>query len=159
MARGLNKVMLIGNLGKDPEVRYTPSGQAVATFSVATSRRRRDPNGGDYIEETEWHRVVAWERLAELASQYLQKGRQVYVEGRLQTRQWTDQQGQQRYTTEIIANDITLLGSRGDAPAHDDDWGEGANAPQQRPQRPQPQRKAPTDEETFASEDFEDVPF
>jgi single-strand DNA-binding protein len=156
MARGLNKVMLIGNLGADPEVRYTPSGQAVATIRVATNRRRRDPNG-NMIDETEWHRVVAWERLAELAQNYLHKGRQVYVEGRLQTRQWTDQQGQQRYTTEIIANDITLLGGRGEGGG--DEWGD--DTPGEAPQRPQrpPQRRPQGEDETFGSEDMDDVPF
>jgi single-strand DNA-binding protein len=156
MARGLNKVMLIGNLGADPEVRYTPSGQAVATFRVATSRRRRDPNG-NMMDETEWHRIVAWERLAELAQNYLHKGRQVYVEGRLQTRQWTDQQGQQRYTTEIIANDITLLGGRGEG---SDEWSDDASGDvPQRPQRPQQRRPPQGEEETFGSEDMDDVPF
>ncbi len=157
MARGLNKVMLIGNLGADPEVRYTPSGQAVATFRVATSRRRRDPNG-NMIDETEWHRIVAWERLAELAQNYLHKGRQVYVEGRLQTRQWTDQQGQQRYTTEIVANDITLLGAR-DGGGGGDEWDESPSEAPQRPQRPQQQRRPQGEEETFGSEDIDDVPF
>jgi single-strand DNA-binding protein len=159
MARGLNKVMLIGNLGADAEVRYTPSGQAVATFRVATSRRRRDPNG-NMLDETEWHRIVAWERLAELAQNYLHKGRQVYVEGRLQTRQWTDQQGQQRYTTEIVAYEITLLGGRGDSGGGGggDEWGDETS--QEAPQRPQrPQRRPAGEEETFGSEDMDDVPF
>jgi single-strand DNA-binding protein len=146
MARGLNKVMLIGNLGADPESRYTASGQAIATFRIATSYRRRDPNGNT-TEQTEWHRIVAWEGLAEIANQYLRKGSQVYVEGRLQTRQWTDQQGQNRYTTEIVASDITLLGSSGQRNEHDD-WETEA------PQLPQPQAKqSPT------NEDLGDVPF
>jgi single-strand DNA-binding protein len=147
MARGLNKVMLIGNLGADPEVRYTPSGQAVATFRVATSHYRRDPNG-ERQEVTEWHRIVAWERLAELAQNYLHKGRQVYVEGRLQTRQWTDQQGQNRYTTEIIANDITLLGG-GQRDDQGEDW--EVTSP---PQLPKPEAKRPPQDE-----DLDDVPF
>lgn len=157
MVRGLNKVMLIGNLGRDPETRYTPSGQAVATLNLATNRKRRDPNG-NLIDETEWHRVVAWERLAEFASQYLRKGSLVYVEGRLQTRQWTDQQGQQRYTTEVIANDLTSLGGRMEGGG--DEWGDEmpSEAPQ-RPQRPQQQRRPTSEDETFGSEDIDDVPF
>jgi single-strand DNA-binding protein len=134
MTRGLNKVMLIGNLGADPEARYTASGQAIASFRVATSHYRKDAKGNRQ-EITEWNRVVAWEQLAEFVNQYLHKGRQVYVEGRLQTRQWTDQQGQNRNTTEIIANDITLLGGG----HHDDsdDWEETpAAAPQRRPRPP-----------------------
>ena len=99
--RSLNKVMLIGNLGADPEIRHTPSGQSVATLRMATNEVWKDREGTKQ-ERTEWHRVVAWGRLAEIAREYLSKGRQIYVEGRLQTRQWQDQQGQTRYTTEII---------------------------------------------------------
>lgn len=134
--RGLNKVLLIGNLGADPETRYTADGKAVATFRLATSHYRKDPNG-ERQEVTEWHRVVAWERLAELAQHYLHKGRQVYVEGRLQTRQWTDQQGANRYTTEIVAQEITLLGTNGkhdEQPA--DDWAEDASPAHTAPRRP-----------------------
>jgi single-strand DNA-binding protein len=111
MARGLNKVMLIGNLGKDPEMKYTPSGMPVTTFSVAVSRSWRTPEG-ENREETEWFRVVAWQKLAETCNEYLRKGMRVYIEGRLQTRKWTDQQGQERYTTEVVANEMVMLSGR-----------------------------------------------
>ncbi len=111
MAGSVNKVILIGNLGADPEVRTTPSGQQVATLSLATSRNYKDREG-NRREETEWHRVVVWNQLAELAQRYLAKGRKVYIEGRLQTRSWDDQQsGQKKYTTEIIADQMTFLDS------------------------------------------------
>lgn len=109
----VNKVILIGHLGKDPELRYTPSGQPVANFSLATSDNWNDKQG-QRQERTEWHRVVAWGKLAELCGEYLAKGRQVYVEGRLQTRDWNDRDGNKRYTTEIISTQITFLGSRGE---------------------------------------------
>lgn len=108
----LNKVMLIGRLGQDPEVRYTQSNTAVATLNIATSERYKDGNG-EYQEKTEWHRVVAWGRLAEICQQYLHKGSLVYIEGPLQTRQWEDNQGQKRYTTEIKALQMTMLDSKG----------------------------------------------
>jgi single-strand DNA-binding protein len=110
--RSLNKVMLLGNLGRDPEVRYTSSGKAVTTFTVATSLRWRDQEGNDQ-ERTEWHRVVAWGRLGEICGEYLSKGKQVYIEGRIQTRDWEDQDGNKRTTIEIIANDIIMLGGAG----------------------------------------------
>ena len=111
---GLNKVMLIGNLGADPEMRYTPSGAAVANFNVACNRSWTNRETGERQEQTEWVRVVTFNRLAENCSQYLSKGRPVYVEGRLQTRQWEDQQGQTRYTTEVVAQDVQFLGGRGE---------------------------------------------
>ena len=107
----LNKAMIIGNLGRDPEMRYTPSGQPVTQFTVAVNRNYKDGNG-DWQEETEWFRVVAWGPLAERTAEYLRKGRKVYVEGRLQTRQWEDQSGAKRYTTELIANTVTPLDPR-----------------------------------------------
>jgi single-strand DNA-binding protein len=110
---GVNKVILIGNLGADPEVRYTPSGQAVANFRIATSESWNDKQGQKQ-ERTEWHRIVAWAKLAELCGEYLAKGRQVYVEGKLQTRQWDDRDGNKRYSTEIVATQITFLGGRGE---------------------------------------------
>jgi single-strand DNA-binding protein len=113
MAGGVNKVIIIGHLGKDPEVRYTPSGQAVANFTIATTENWNDKQGQKQ-ERTEWHRIVAWGKSAELAGEYLSKGRQVYIEGKLQTRQWDDRDGNKKYTTEIIANNITFLGGRGD---------------------------------------------
>ncbi len=112
---GVNKVILVGRLGKDPEVRYTPSGQPVANFSIATSENWNDKEG-QRQERTEWHRIVVWGKVAELCGQYLAKGREVYLEGRLQTREWNDRDNNKRYTTEIIANQVTFLGSRGDAP-------------------------------------------
>ncbi len=107
----LNKVMLIGNLGKDPEIRYTPDGSPVATFSLATSENWTDKSGTRQ-ERTEWHNIVAWSRLAELSKRYLAKGRQVYVEGRIRTREWNDKDGNKRRTTEVIATQMVLLGSR-----------------------------------------------
>jgi single-strand DNA-binding protein len=110
---GVNKVIIVGNVGRDPEVRYTQSGKAVASFSVATSERFQDKEGQPQ-ERTEWHRVVAWGRLAEICGEYLRKGKQIYVEGRLQTRDWEDKDGHKRYTTEVIANVMQMLGRRGE---------------------------------------------
>jgi single-strand DNA-binding protein len=109
----VNKVIVIGNLGRDPELRYTKDGRAVANFTVATNERWRDREGNNQ-ERTEWHRVVVWDKQAETCAQYLQKGRSVYVEGRLQTREWEDREGQKRTTTEIVAQNVTFLGSRGE---------------------------------------------
>ena len=108
----LNKVMIIGNLGKDPEMRYTPAGLPVANFTVAVNRRTRGRDGGEGRDETEWFNVVAFDKLAETCNQYLQKGKQVFIEGRLQTRTWDDQQGQKHSRTEVIARDMVMLGSR-----------------------------------------------
>jgi single-strand DNA-binding protein len=108
----INKVILIGNLGRDPEVRYTPNGAAICNVTIATSRNWKDKNSGEKMEETEWHRVVFYDRLAEIAGEYLKKGRPVYVEGRLKTRKWTDKDGAEKYTTEIIADNMQLLGGR-----------------------------------------------
>jgi single-strand DNA-binding protein len=113
MARGVNKVILIGNLGRDPEVRYSPNGGAVANITVATSESWKDKNTGEQVEKTEWHRVVFFRRLAEIAGEYLKKGSKVYIEGRLQTRKWQDKDGNDRYTTEIVANEMQMLDSRG----------------------------------------------
>ena len=115
MARGINKVILVGHLGKDPEIRYMPSGGAVANVTLATSEQWKDKQSGERQERTEWHRVVFFGRLAEIAGEYLKKGSQVYVEGRLQTRKWQGQDGQDRYTTEIVANDMQMLGGRGES--------------------------------------------
>jgi single-strand DNA-binding protein len=109
---GINKVILIGRLGSDPEVRYTPSGVAVANFNIATSEEWKDKDSGEKKERTEWHRIVVWRRLGEICGEYLSKGRQVYVEGRLQTRDWEDRDGNKRYTTEIVATDVQFLGAR-----------------------------------------------
>lgn len=113
MARGINKAILIGHLGQDPEVRFTPSGSAVANLNIATTDKWRDKQTGNVQERTEWHRVVLFNKTAEIAQQYLKKGAQVYIEGRLQTRKWTDQQGIERYSTEIVANDMQMLGGSG----------------------------------------------
>ena len=108
----VNKVILIGNLGRDPEVRYKPNGSAVCNISLATTRNWKDKNSGEKMEETEWHRVVFFDRLAEIAGEYLKKGRPVYVEGRLKTRKWTDKDGVEKYTTEVMADQMQLLGGR-----------------------------------------------
>jgi single-strand DNA-binding protein len=110
----VNKVILIGNLGRDPEVRYAPSGSAICNVTIATSRNWKDKTSGERQEETEWHRVVFYDRLAEIAGEYLKKGRPVYVEGRLKTRKWTDKDGVEKYTTEIVADQMQLLGGRED---------------------------------------------
>jgi single-strand DNA-binding protein len=114
MSRGLNKVMIIGNLGRDPEMRYTPSGRPVTTFSVATSRAWNTSEGEKHVE-TEWFNVVAWSNLAEICKQYLTKGQQVYIEGRLQTRHWEDQEGNKHTSVEIVANEMIILGERREA--------------------------------------------
>ncbi|UTA79007.1 single-stranded DNA-binding protein [Halomonas sp. XH26] len=113
MARGINKVILIGNLGQDPEVRFTQGGTAVANLNIATSDSWMDRNSGQRQERTEWHRVILFKKTAEIAQQYLKKGSKVYIEGRLQTRKWQDQSGQDRYTTEVVANDMQMLDSGG----------------------------------------------
>lgn len=113
MARGVNKVILVGNCGRDPETRYTPSGSAVTNISIATSEQWTDKQSGQKQERTEWHNVVFFNRLAEIAGEYLRKGSQIYVEGSLRTRKWQDKNGQDRYTTEIVANEMQMLGGRG----------------------------------------------
>lgn len=127
MAGGVNKVILIGNLGKDPEVRFTPSGAAVANFNIATNESWTDKSGQKQ-ERTEWHRIVVWGKLAELCGEYLKKGRQCYVEGRLQTRDWTDKEGKKNYTTEIVAQTVQFLGGgpgRADGGGRPADFGGG----------------------------------
>ena len=130
--RGVNKVILIGNVGADPELRYTPSGTAVTNFNMATNESWTD-NSGDRQEKTEWHRIVVWGRLAEICNQYLRKGSKVYIEGRLQTRSWEGQDGQKRYTTEVVARDMQMLDSRDDMATADVD---GGPPQQQRPAAP-----------------------
>ncbi len=112
-ARGVNKVILVGNVGKDPDVRYMPNGNAVANVTLATSESWKDKTSGETQERTEWHRVVFFRRLAEIVGEYVKKGSKIYVEGRLQTRKWQDQSGQDRYTTEIVADEMQMLDSRG----------------------------------------------
>jgi single-strand DNA-binding protein len=125
MSKGINKVILVGNLGKDPESRTTTSNQTVTTITLATSDQWTDRQTGQKQDRTEWHRVVMWGRLGEIAHQYLRKGSQIYIEGRLQTRKWQDQNGQDRYTTEIVANDMQMLGSRSSNTGPYDDPGPG----------------------------------
>ncbi|MEJ2012788.1 MAG: single-stranded DNA-binding protein [Anaerolineales bacterium] len=120
MTRGLNKLMIIGHLGRDPEMRYTPSGRPVTTFSVATSRSWHSADGERH-EETEWFNVVAWGNLAEICNQHLHKGQQVYVEGRLQTRRWEDAEGNKHFTTEVVAKEMIMLGDRRDTPSPTDE--------------------------------------
>ncbi len=123
MARGVNKAILIGNLGRDPEMRYTQNGTAVANFTLATTDSWTGKDGNKE-ERTEWHNIVAWARLAEICSQYLTKGRHVYIEGRIQTRKWEDRDGNTRYTTEVVAQNMQMLGGRGEGGGGD--YGEGA---------------------------------
>jgi len=113
MARGVNKVILVGNLGKDPETRYMPSGSAVTNLRIATTEAWKDKQSGEQQERTEWHAVAMFGRLAEIAAEYLRKGSQVYVEGKLRTRKWQDKEGKDRYTTEIVADEMQMLGSKG----------------------------------------------
>ncbi len=129
MARGINKVILIGNVGQDPEVKYMPSGGAVTNISVATSETWKDKNTGQPQERTEWHRVVFFNRLGEIAGEYLRKGSKVYIEGSLRTRKWQAQDGTDRYTTEIVANEMQMLDSRGDnsGSSMGGDYGQGYN--------------------------------
>lgn len=137
MARGVNKVILVGNLGKDPEVRYMPSGGAVANVTLATSESWKDKQSGEQQERTEWHTVVFFNRLAEIAGEYLKKGAQIYIEGSLRTRKWQDKEGKDRYTTEIVASEMQMLGSRagggsasmGEAPGAAKSSGSTAPAP------------------------------
>ena len=150
-SRGINKVILIGNLGQDPEVRYMPNGGAVCNITVATSETWKDKNTGEQQERTEWHRVVMFRRLAEIAGEYLRKGSKVYLEGKLQTRKWQDQQGNDRYTTEIVADEMQMLDSRG--------GGSAEFAPRQQAQQPvQNQGAAPAAAPPADNYD-DDIPF
>ena len=153
MARGVNKVTLIGNLGNDPEVRYSGNGNAVANVSLATAESWRDKDSGEQQERTEWHRVVFFGRLAEIVSEYLHKGSQVYVEGRLQTNKWQDKEGNDRYTTQIVANEMQMLGGRGGTSANKEPAPESDDTVDSSPKKSQPIAKSPAD-------DFdEDIPF
>jgi single-strand DNA-binding protein len=146
MARGVNKVIIIGNLGADPEVRYMPSGAAVTNIRVATSEGWKDKQSGEMQERTEWHRIVFFNRLAEIASEYLRKGSKVYIEGSLRTNKWQDQSGNERYTTEIIANSMQMLDAKGGG-AHT------ASAPSYS------QEPIPASEPEMAAEFDDDIPF
>ncbi|MCO6439848.1 MAG: single-stranded DNA-binding protein [Nitrococcus mobilis] len=152
MARGVNKVILIGNLGADPEVRYSPSGSAVTNARLATTDVWRDRQSGEQQERTEWHRIVFFGRLAEIAGEYLRKGSKVYIEGRLQTRKWQAQDGQDRYTTEIVASEMQMLDGRAEAPASERPRGGDYQRGDYQPREPEPQ--------TTPQEDFDDdIPF
>ena len=157
MARGINKVILIGNLGRDPETRYTQGGSAVTNLNLATTDQWRDRETNEPQERTEWHRVVCFRRLAEVAGQYLRKGSKCYIEGYLQTRSWEDREGQTRYTTEIVARDMQMLDSRGDASADYDPPPRGGAAPE----RAQPARSAAPAADTADDLDDldDDIPF
>lgn len=153
MARGVNKAIIVGTLGQDPEVRYTASGSAVANISVATNESWRDKATGEAQERTEWHRIVMFGKLAEIAQQYLKKGSQAYFEGRIQTRKWQDQSGNDRYSTEIVANEMQMLGGRGaGAPMDSPAPSQGQSQPQSQ-SRPAPADTAPMDD------GFDDIPF
>ncbi|EET1833312.1 single-stranded DNA-binding protein SSB1 [Escherichia coli] len=176
-SRGVNKVILVGNLGQDPEVRYMPNGGAVANITLATSESWRDKATGEMKEQTEWHRVVLFGKLAEVASEYLRKGSQVYIEGQLRTRKWTDQSGQDRYTTEVVVNvggTMQMLGGRqgGGAPAGGNIGGGQPQGGWGQPQQPQggnqfcggaqsrPQQSAPAAPSNEPPMDFDDdIPF
>ena len=155
----VNKVIIVGNLGRDPETRYMPNGEAVTNIAVATTEKWTDKASGDKKEITEWHRIVMYRKLAEIAGQYLRKGSQIYIEGRLQTRKWTDKDGVERYTTEIIADTMQMLGSRqgagGSAPM-DDDYGSSAPAPRQSAPAARPAASKPAP--NFSDMD-DDIPF
>ena len=129
MARGINKAILIGNLGQDPEVRYTPSGSSVCNLTLATNESWKDKDSGELRERTEWHRLVFFGRLAEIVQEYLHKGSQIYVEGRIQTRKWQTQDGEERTTTEIVVSDMQMLGARSNTAEYDSDKHLSDNAP------------------------------
>ncbi len=153
MAKSVNKVILIGNLGKDPEVKYTPSGTPVAKLTLATNERSKD-KAGEWQDRTEWHNVVAWQRLAEIAGEYLKKGSKVYIEGRLQTRSWDDKQtNQKKYMTEVVAGDLVLLGGRGEGGGGGDfsSKSSSGNNFDQRAPEPEPAGVSPISDE--------DIPF
>ena len=158
MARGVNKVILVGNCGKDPETRYMPSGGAVTNISIATSESWKDKQSGETKERTEWHNIVFFNRLGEIAGEYLKKGSQIYVEGSLRTRKWQDKSGQDRYTTEIVANEMQMLGGRsggGDSYAPAQAPAQAQSQPASRPQPASQPQAAPMVEEGFD----DDIPF
>jgi len=152
MARGVNKAIIVGTLGQDPEMRYTANGSAVANISVATNETWKDKSTGEAQERTEWHRIVMFGKLAEIASQYLKKGSQAYFEGRIQTRKWQDNSGNDRYSTEIVANEMQMLGGRA---------GAGGGAPMESSGQSQSQSQSrPAPAETAPMDDgFDDIPF
>lgn len=171
MARGINKVILVGNLGQDPEVRYLPSGGAVTNVSIATTESWKDKQTGQQQDRTEWHRVVFFNRLAEIAGEYLKKGSQIYIEGKLQTRKWQAQDGTDRYSTEIVANEMQMLGGRQGGSPMNEGYDQSAyggqpqsaqqaprSAPQAAPQQAPAQQQAPAAPPAMDSFD-DDIPF
>ncbi len=166
----VNKVIIIGNLGKDPEVRYMPSGSAICNITVATSRQWKDKTSGERQEETEWHRITFFDRMAEIAGEYLKKGRPVYVEGRLKTRKYTDKDGVEKYATDIVATDMQLLGGRDGGGGGGDDMGDSmggggmgggsrAPAPRSAPPRQAPAPKPAAKSSTGFDDMDDDIPF
>lgn len=158
MARGINKVILVGNLGQDPEVRYFPDGGgAVANVSIATTRAWKDKKTDEQKEQTEWHRVVFYGRLAEIVGEYLKKGRQIYIEGRLQTDKWQDKSGNDRYTTKIVANEMQMLGGRDEGSSGGNF---GASQPSSAPESAAPASATPAPANNAPTDDFDDdIPF
>lgn len=148
MARGVNKVILVGNLGADPETRHMPSGGAVTNLRIATAEQWKDKQSGERQERTEWHSISMFGRLAEISAEYLRKGSQVYIEGRLQTRKWQDKQGNDRYTTEIVANEMQMLGGRG-----------GGSAPMAEPPARSQSQSAPAPAPAADNDFDDDIPF
>ena len=160
MARGINKVILVGNLGADPEVRYMPSGNAVTTVSIATSETWKDKETGEPKDRTEWHRVVFFNRLAEIVGEYSRKGSKLYVEGSLRTRKWQDQSGQDRYTTEIVGAEMQMLDSRNNSSDSHYTNPNQQNAQRQLPRANDPMQSQPNYPPTPAFDDFDnDIPF
>lgn len=163
MARGVNKAIIVGTLGKDPDVKYTAGGSAVVNVSVATNESWKDKNTGENVEKTEWHRIVIFGKLAEIAAQYLRKGQQVYFEGKIQTRKWQDQSGQDRYSTEIVANEMQMLGGRPDSSGGTAAFNPNQQRQQQAPQQQQAPAQQPAAASNFdappADEGFDDIPF
>jgi len=155
MARGINKVILIGNLGGDPEVRYMPNGGAVANITLATSESWKDKQTGETHDRTEWHRVVFFNRLAEICGEYLRKGSKIYIEGRLQTRKWQDKNGQERYTTEIIAGEMQMLDGRGSSHASSSNAHSADSQSQGMPESSKSSAMEPTGADAFD----DDIPF
>jgi single-strand DNA-binding protein len=152
MARGINKVILVGNLGADPDTRYMPSGKAVTNIRIATSESWKDKQTGDQQERTEWHTVVLFDKLGEIAAEYLRKGSQVYIEGSLRTRKWQDKEGKDRYSTEIVARDMQMLGGRGGG-------GGGGERSEARSSRPAGEERAAAPVSNDSGEFDDDIPF
>ncbi|MCL9683207.1 single-stranded DNA-binding protein [Legionella maioricensis] len=160
MARGINKVILVGNVGVDPDVRYLPNGNAVTTLSIATSESWKDKTTGEKQDRTEWHRVVCFNRLGEIAGEYVRKGSKLYIEGSLRTRKWQDQQGQDRYTTEIIAADIQMLDSKGGGSSNYDEMPQAQQQQAYSPQRPNQNKQQPSQAAQDAFDQLDDdIPF